>query len=323
MRAIQVAEFGGPDVLRPAELADPQAGPGQVVVGLAAADVIYLDVLLRRGWGRDFFPREPPYVPGGGGAGRVLSVGAGVDVGWVGRTVLARGTGGYAERMVTDLDDVVAVPDGVDATTAAAVLHDGPTALGLVDVGAVADGEWVLVSAAAGGAGTWLVQIARSAGARVVAAARGERKLSLARELGAEAVVDYSEQGWAEKVRALTGGGGVDLAYDGAGGDLGREVFSTVAESGRFVTYGTANGGLVAIDPQLAEQRRVTVRNPLLEDGPPDQSTVRALLEKALQLVAQGRVRPVIGATYPLDRASAAHRALEDRATAGKTLLLT
>lgn len=319
MRAIQVREFGGPEVLVPTELPDPTAGPGQVVIGMGAADVIYLDTLLRSGFGGEYFPLEPPYVPGGGGAGRVLSAGEGVDPGWVGRRVLARSSGGYAERIVADVADVVAVPDELGDPEAAAALHDGVTALELVHMAEIESGRWVLVAAAAGGAGTWLVQLARDAGARVVAAARGERKLALARELGAEIAVDYSEAGWSQRVREATGG--VAVAFDGAGGTLGRAVFETVAPGGRFITYGTAGGEFADIDPEVAGQRRVTVTN-ALEAGPLSPATVRERLTQALSLLAQRRVRPVIGVTYPLDRARDAHVSLAERTTVGKSLLV-
>nr|WP_028924568.1 zinc-binding dehydrogenase [Pseudonocardia acaciae] len=320
MRAVRVREFGGPEVLVAEEVADPVAGPGQVVVGMAAADVIYLDTLLRGGWGGDYFPLEPPYVPGGGGAGRVLSVGEGVDRGWLGRRVVARASGGYAERVVADARDLVAMPVGVGPVEAAAVLHDGVTALSLVRKAGIRNGEWVLVAAAAGGAGSLLVQLARDAGARVVAAARGERKLALARELGAQVAVDYSEQGWQHRVREAVGGAGVDLAFDGAGGALGEAVFEAVADGGRFVTYGTSNGRLTDIDAATARRRRVTVTN-ALEDGPLDRALVTELLAEALELVARERIRPVIGATYPLERAGDAHAALAARTTVGKSLL--
>lgn len=320
MRAIEVQEFGGPEVLVARELPDPVAGPGQVVVGLAAADIIYLDTLLRGGWGGEYFPISPPYVPGGGGAGTVLATGDGVDPAWLGRRVLARGDGGYAGRMVADADQLVPVPDGVGWADAAALLHDGATALHLLRLGPVAAGDTVLVAAAAGGAGTLLVQLARAAGARVVAAARGERKLALARELGAELAEDYSEDGWQHRVRAATGGDGVDLVFDGAGGPLGVAAFETVARGGRFVTYGTAGGGFTEVDPEVVAARRIEVTNALEESL--DRPATRALLTEALTLTASGRLRPVIGATYPLDRAADAHTALEARAIAGKSLLL-
>jgi NADPH2:quinone reductase len=318
MHAIQVSQFGGPEVLRLEEVPDPVAGPGQVVVGLAAADVIFLDTLLRGGWGKDFFPLELPYVPGGGGAGRVLSVGEGVDPGWVGRHVVARAPGGYAERVVADAEKIVAVPDGVGSTEAAAMIHDGATALRLVREAKIGEGEWVLVAAATGGAGSLLVQLVRDAGGRVVAAARGERKLALARELGAEVTVDYSEQDWHHRVREAVGS--VDLAFDGAGGDLGRTAFETVADGGRFITYGTADG-LADIDPGVAGQRQIQVTEAMA--GPTDPAAVRELLTEALTLTAQRRLRPVIGATYPLAQAKDAHTALEQRATLGKSLLLS
>ncbi|MFE4670009.1 zinc-binding dehydrogenase [Streptomyces sp. NPDC056716] len=320
MRAIRVREFGGPEVLVAERVADPVAGPGQLVMGMAAADIIFLDTLLRTGWGGEYFPLKPPYIPGGGGAGRVLSVGEGVDAGWIGRLVLARGTGGYAERMIAEVQDTVEVPDGVTPARAAALLHDGVTAQMLVGEGGIEWGEWVLVAAAAGGAGSLLVQLAREAGARVIAAARGERKLALARELGAQIAVDYSEPGWQRRVVEATGGAGVDLAYDGAGGPLGREVFETVAKGGRFVTYGTSSG-FADIDPHLAARRGVTVTNSL-ESGSPGAEEVRNLLTTALTRTARGGLRPVIGATYPLERAADAHLALARRETVGKSLLL-
>ncbi|WP_439663752.1 zinc-binding dehydrogenase [Lentzea sp. HUAS TT2] len=318
MRAVRVHEFGGPEALRPEEIPEPAAAPGQVVVGLAASDVIFLDTLLRRGWGGEYFPLTPPYVPGGGGAGHVLSVGEGVDPAWLGEHVTARGAGGYAEQMVFAADEIVPVPDGLSSAEAAALVHDGVTALNLARRVKVEKDDWVLVAAATGGAGSLLVQLLRDAGARVVAAARGDRKLALSRDLGATLAVDYSRAGWQHEVREATGG--VSLAFDGAGGPLGQAVFETVATGGRFVTYGTSDG-FADIDQQVADQRQVQVDN-VLAAGPPDPATVRELLTDALALAAQGRIRPVIGATFPLEEAEKAHRSLEERATLGKSLLL-
>jgi NADPH2:quinone reductase len=319
MRAIQVASFGGPEVLSPVELPDPVPDPGQVVIGMAVADVIFIDTLLRGGWGQDFFPRALPYVPGGGGMGEVLETGEGVDPAWVGRHVVVRTATGYAERVVAGIEEIMPVPGGLAAETAAALVHDGVTALSLDRLGAPEKGEWVLVLAAAGGAGSLLVQLAVDAGARVVAAASSDAKLALARELGAQVTVDYARTGWVERVREATDGGAA-LAYDGAGGPLGTVALDAVSDGGRFVTYGTADG-FAAPDPKLAARRGVQVLTPLL-DGPPDQQTVRELLGLALERAAEGRLRPAISATYPLERAADAHRALAGRATVGKSLLL-
>ncbi|MGW6930685.1 zinc-binding dehydrogenase [Lentzea sp. NPDC054927] len=324
MRAVRVHEFGGPEALRVDEVPEPVAGPGQVVVGLAVADVILLDTLLRRGWGGEFFPRHPPYVPGGGGAGHVLSVGEGVDPAWLGRHVVGRGPSGYAEQVVFAADEIVEVPEGLSSIEATAMLHDGATAVLLSRRTKIAEGDWVLVAAAAGGAGSLLVQLMRDAGARVVAAARGERKLALARELGAELTFDYSVDGWQDRVREATGGvgeaAGVSVAFDGAGGPLGKAVFETVATGGTFVTYGSSDG-FADIDPDVAAAAGVHVDN-VLGAGAPDPATVREVLTEALTLAAAGRIRPVIGATYPLAEAEKAHRSLEERATLGKSLLL-
>ncbi|MFA3877939.1 zinc-binding dehydrogenase [Streptomyces sp. MMCC 100] len=319
MHAVQVASFGAPEVLTLVDLPDPVPGPGQVVVGMVAADVIFLDTLLRTGWGQDIFPRTLPYVPGGGGAGEVLAIGDGVDPAWVGRVVAVRTGTGYAEQVVAGEEEIMPVPDGLAAVTAAALVHDGVTALNLHRLGAPRRGEWVLVSAAAGGAGTLLVQLAVEAGARVVAAASSDAKRDLARDLGAEAVVDYTRADWTERVREATGGGAA-LVYDGAGGALGTAAVNALADGGRFVTYGTADG-FAAPDRESAARRGIRLLMPLM-DGPPDQETVRELLGLALERAAKGSLRPAIGATYPLEQAAEAHRGLAARTTVGKSLLL-
>ncbi|BCY08129.1 zinc-binding dehydrogenase [Actinoplanes sp. L3-i22] len=319
MRAIQVATFGGPEVLTVAELPEPVPGPGQVVIGMAAADVIFLDTLLRGGWGQNFFPLTLPYVPGGGGAGVVVATGDGVDPAWIDRRVVVRAGAGYAERVVADVGEIMPVPDGLSFETAAALVHDGVTALGMDRLGMPERGAWVLVSAAAGGAGSLLVQLAVDAGARVVAAASSDVKRALARRLGATITVDYTRPDWISRVREATGGGAA-LVYDGAGGPLGTATLDAVADGGRFITYGSGDG-LAAPDSEVAARRGIQVCTPLL-DGPPNRQTVRELLGLALERAARGQLRPAVGATYPLERAADAHRALASRATVGKSLLL-
>jgi NADPH2:quinone reductase len=306
MWMIRVDRFGGPDVLTPVDAPDPVAGPGQVVIAVEAIDVLFLDTVIRRGAGGPVFAVRPPYVPGSGVAGRVD-----------GRAVLAETDGGgYASRVVVDESALIAVPDGVDLRDAAALLHDGRTAYGLLETTPVRPGDWVLVTAAGGGLGLLLVRLARAAGGHVVAAAGGTAKLAAASAAGAEATVDYTTAGWPDDVRKATGGAGPDVVFDGAGGELGRVAFGLVAPGGRFSAHG-APGGFTRPDPADATDRNITVRG--IEQVQLRPADARRLIVRAL---AEGAPRPVIGAAYPLDEAARAHAAIESRTVVGKTLLI-
>lgn len=179
MQVVQVTRFGGPEVLAAREEPDPVPGPGRLVVDVSAAEVLFLDTQLRSGWGREYFPMEPPFVPGTGVAGVVGSVGADVDPGWIGRQVVARtgDSGGYVTRAAVQAEETFEVPSGVGLREALASLHDGPIALSRLERAELQPGQRVLVTAAGGSLGAWLVPLARATGARVIAAARGERKL--------------------------------------------------------------------------------------------------------------------------------------------------
>jgi len=319
MQVVQAIRFGGPEVLVTSEAPDPVAGPGQVVIDVSVAPVLMLETQIRRGWGGEYFTVKPPYVPGSGVAGEVISVGEGVDAGWAGRRVVSdTDGGGYAERAVAPAEGLIPVPDGLGLPEAAALLHDGRTALRLAEVAPMQPGEWVLVVAAGGGLGILLVQLAHAAGARVIGAARGERKLDLAQELGAEVVVDYSEPGWPERVREATGGTGPDVVFDGVGGQIGRAAFEVTARGGRISAHGAPSGGFAEIDSQEAQRRGVTVSG--IEQVQLAPADAKRLGERALS--AAGRIRPVIGQTFPLERAADAHAAIEARDVIGKTLLL-
>ena len=329
MRAVQVERFGGPEVLVTREVPEPEVGPGTVEIAVEAANVMYLDTLLRSGWGRDRFPVAPPYTPGIGVAGTVSRTGPGTDPSWLGVRVVA-GTGevneagavlpsgGYAERAVVPSDALVRIPEGVDPQDALAVLNDGPTALTVARTAGYLAGRTVLVTAAAGGAGSLSVQLARRAGARVIAAARGEAKLDLVRKLGAHEAVDYSFPAWTDRVLELTGGTGVDSAVDGAGASLGEAAFTAVAEGGRYVNYGSAGGRFAEIEPGRARQRRVEVFG--LSDVESRKGTDDPA--RVLELVRSGELVPHIGLALPLEKADEAHRALAERRVLGKALLI-
>jgi NADPH:quinone reductase len=324
MIAVEVSRFGGPEVLVPVSVADPSAGAGELVVDVAVSDVMYVDTLIRSGRGVGFFPIRPPYVPGNGVAGTVIAVGAGVDRGWLGRPLIAHtggpgGGGGYAERAVVGLNDAVAIPDGVDPRLAAAIIHDGPTAVRIVRLVDVRPGERVLVLGAAGGMGILLVQLLRARGALVVGAARGSAKVNAVGEAGADAVVDYGKPGWTADVLAATGGAGPDVVLDGVGGALGHEAYAIIADGGRFSAHGTASGAFSSIDPGDAARRAVTVTG--LGDLQIRPGERADLARELLPDVGSGKIRPLVGQTFPLADAARAHALIEAREAVAKTLL--
>jgi NADPH2:quinone reductase len=193
----------------------------------------------------------------GNGVGGTLAEGA---AGRPGRRVVASlgGTGGYAERAVVPAGRLIEVPAGVSLRDAVALLADGRTAFSLAGRADVRAGDTVLIEAAGGGVGTLLVQICRNAGARVIAVAGAERKLALARDLGAELAVDYRRGDWAEQVRAAVGA--VDVVFDGVGGKVGLAAFGLLDAGGRFCPFGMASGSFAPVTPDLAQAHRVSVR---------------------------------------------------------------
>ncbi|MFI6527574.1 zinc-binding dehydrogenase [Streptomyces uncialis] len=321
MRATQVIEFGDPHVLVPVRLPDPVAGPGEVLVAVEAVDTLVVETQIRAGWGRDYFPIAPPYVPGSGVAGTVRALGDGVDPDWTGRRVAASLdlSGGYAELVAVPVGALTAVPDQVSLTDAAALVHDGVTALTLLHATGLRPGERVLVLGASGGMGTVLVQLAKAAGARVVGTARGDRKIALVRELGADAVVDASRPDWVEQARAALGGTGADVVLDGVGGATGAAAFPLVANGGRFSAHGAPSGGFSKVDPDAAAARGIRLFGIADVQLPADERA--RLVARALEEVAKGALRPVIGATFPLDQAASAHRAIESRELLGKAVI--
>lgn len=322
MIAVRVEQLGGPEVLVPVRVPAPVARAGEVVVEVAAVHVLFVETQLRRGWGHEHFDMRPPYVPGGAVAGIVAAVGEHVDPHWVGRRVVARtsGQGGYAQLVRAPLALVVPIPDAVGLVDAAVLVHDGSTALRLYARAGVRRGEWVLVLGAAGGLGLMLTQLAVADGARVLAAARGERKLALARRQGVDAAVDYTHPDWVEQLREATDGHGVDVVFDGVGGDIGRDAFALTRRGARFSAHGAPSGAFSRIDARAAARRGVIVSG--IEHARFSPDDARSLAEQALALAARERIRPSIGLTLALERAAEAHAAIEARSVAGSTVLL-
>ncbi|MEV4758005.1 zinc-binding dehydrogenase [Micromonospora sp. NPDC049559] len=318
MRAVWWRRAGGPEVLVEGEAPDPRPEAGEVLIRVAVAGVTFVETQVRAGRAPWPVP-PPPGILGNGVGGTIAAVGDRVDPALVGRLVVSslRGRGGYAELAVAAADGVHPVPEGLSLTDAVALLADGRTALGLHRLAAPAPGESVLVEAAAGGVGSLLVQLASAAGARVIAAASGASKLELARSLGATATVDYTAPGWPDRL-AAEAPAGLDVAFDGVGGETGRTVFEAVARGGRFLPHGLASGSMTETGD--AEVRGVRVIG--MADFGSQGLSPHELAAAALTEAAAGRLRPVIGQTYPLAEAARAHATIEARQTIGKTLLL-
>lgn len=298
MRAVRFDEFGPADVLGVREVPDPVPGPGQVLVRVTAIGVNYGETLIRSGRAAGVVPWYD-LAPGALG-GEVVGVAAD------GRRLVGFALGeGYAELALLP-EDATEVPDGVSDHEALALYLQGATAVTAVDAVRLTAGERVLVEAAGGGVGTLLVQVAARAGATVVAAARGARKLALARELGAHEVVDYGEPDWSTGVEP------VDVVFSSVGGAVGRQSFELLRDGvGRLAVFGFASGEPLDVTASDVFRKGVAVLgfgNPLTPD------VVRRVFDLGL--------RPVLGEALPLADTARAHELLEGRATTGKVVLV-
>lgn len=320
MRAVRIERHGGPEVLDVVDDApDPQPGPGQVVVDLAATGVNYIDTYFRTG----LYPAQLPLVPGLEGAGTVRALGDGIDDLAVGdRVAFDSAPGTYAERVAVDAERVVAVPEGIGLETAAAVLLQGMTAHYLVhDTHPVAVGDTVLVHAGAGGMGLLLCQMARAAGATVIATTSSEAKDALAREAGAHHTLRYADV--PDRARELSGGEGVAVVYDGVGADTFDASLAALRVRGVLALYGAASGPVPPVDPQrLNSAGSVYLTRPSLGWHIRTTEALRRRAGAVFAAVATGELSVRVGGRYDLADAARAHRDLEGRATTGKLLLL-
>ena len=246
MKAVQVTQTGGPEVLEYRDVADPVAGPGQAVVDLQASGVNYMDVYLRSGANQP----QLPVIPGGEGAGVVTEVGEGVTEVEVGDVVTYTGAGSsYAERVVVPSWRLVKMPEGLDAEAGAAVMLQGMTAHYLCYATyPLKPGDSCIVHAAAGGVGLLLTQMAKALGATVIGTVSTEEKAELARGAGADHVINYAEQDFAAEVERITGGEGVNVAYDAVGLATYEGSLASLAPRGMLALYGQASGPVPPIN---------------------------------------------------------------------------
>lgn len=312
MQAVVIDRTGGPEVLTVRDVPEPTPDDGQVLVDVVAVGVNFRDVYEREG--RPPYGARLPAVIGAEGAGTV--VGTGERVAWLDVP------GSYAARVVAQPDKLVPVPDGVPLELAAALMLQGCTAQYLAaDSYPVAEGEWAVVHSAAGGVGLLLTQLVRARGGHVLATTSTEEKAELARAAGAdEVVVGYD--GFADRVRELSGGEGAAVVYDGVGRTTFAAGLTALRPTGRMILFGAASGQpdpLVLQD--LAGHGSLYVQRPTLGTYTRTPEMLRERAGAVLDLVAAGRLDVRIGGSYPLSDARQAHEDLEGRRTTGKLLL--
>lgn len=321
MLALQVRELTGPDGVVAGELDEPVPGAGMVLIDVHAAGVGFVDLLLTRG--RYQIKPELPFVPGLEVAGTILDPGdSAFEEGTRVAAVVA--FGGFAQRAAAPAALTFAIPAALDFESAAALLINYQTAhLGLVRRGRMRGGETVLVHGAGGGVGSASVQLAHALGARVIAVARGERKLAAARMVGADEAFD-GDSDWVAAVRDATAGRGADIVVDPVGGESFDQSLRCMAPEGRLLVVGFASGRIpeVAVNRLLLRHLDIVGVNfgGLL---PFDQEFARDAAQRLFALVEAGSLSPLIGSRHRLEDGAEALRELESRESIGKPLLLT
>jgi NADPH2:quinone reductase len=325
MHAVVQHEFGPPANLRFEEVPDPVPGTDQVRIAVALAGVHLVDTMIRRGGPGPMPPSGLPMIPGREVAGTVDAIGPGVDARWLGRRVVAHlglASGGYAELAVASVDALHEIGDDLSAEAAVAMIGTGRTTMGILDVAQLVADDVALVTAAAGGIGSLLVQAGRNAGAAVVGLAGGPEKVARVRDLGANFAIDDRDPVWTDAVREQLDGRDITVAFDGVGGAVGRGALDVLGIGGRLVMYGFASGSATEFSAMDLFARGLTVTvavGPRVLRRP---GGMRELEERALAAAASGELVPLVAQRYPLREAAAAHTALETRASVGKVVLV-
>jgi putative PIG3 family NAD(P)H quinone oxidoreductase len=326
MKAVLIARPGDPSVLELSDVDAPRPGPGQLLIDVVAAGVNRADVSQRQGHYPP--PAGAPEWPGLEVSGVVAAVGEGrgADSGSpfaVGDRVCALlAGGGYAEQVVVDAAHALPVPDSVDLIDAAGLPEVVATVWSNVfQLAGLTAGETLLVHGGSSGIGTMAVQLGRAFGATVAVTARSAEKLEACRELGAGILIDYTREDFVERMQAETGG--ADVVLDVVGGDYLDRNVAALAMNGRIANISSL-GGRAALDLGALMQKRGTIRSTSLRARPAEEKAaiIRGVLENVWPLVADGTVRPVIGARFPLAQAAEAHRLMESSAHIGKIVLV-
>ena len=322
MKAVLCKQFGPPDSLVFEEMASPRAGPGEVVLSVKAASLNFPDVLIIQN--KYQFKPPLPFSPGSELAGVVKEVGAGVQGVRAGDKVIAFTTyGAFAEEVKTEASRLVPLPDKMDFVTGAAfLLTYATTDHALRDRGALAAGETLLVLGAAGGVGLAAIEIGKALGARVIACASSEDKLAVCRSHGADATINYSAEDLRERIKALTEGRGVDVVYDPVGGPYTEPAFRSLAWRGRHLVVGFAAGEIPKLPLNLALLKGASVVGVFWGDFARRQPKEFAQSIRQLgRWYAEGKLKPHVSQTLPLEKAADALKLMAGRQVMGKLVL--
>jgi len=321
MKAIQVRQTGGPEVMEPMELPVPEPKANEAVVKLAASGVNFIDVYHREGR----YKVPLPFTPGQEGAGQVVAVGSDVKSVKIGdRVAWTAALGSYAEYIAVPADRLVSIPAGVSDQQAAAAMLQGMTAHYLAyDTYQLKRGETALVHAAAGGVGLLLVQMAHNIGVRVLATVSTEEKAKLARQAGADEIILYSQVDFEAETKRLMGGKGVDVVYDSVGKTTFEKGLNLLRPRGMMVLFGGSSGAVPPFDPiTLTQKGSLFLTRPSLGNYIATRDELMARSGAVFGMIASGKLKLRIEHTYPLAEAQRAHRELEGRKTTGKLLLI-
>ena len=322
MKAALCQAFGGPDAVTMQDIAEPEPGPGEVVIDVHAAALNFFDTLAIR----DKYQFKPPmpFSPGGEVAGRVRTLGAGVENFRTGDRVMAFiQWNGCRERVAVSADALIPIPDNVSDDVASGLTITYGTAIhGLCDRGGLQPGNTVAVLGASGGAGLAAVEVAAALGARVIAAASSPEKLAIAEAHGATASIDYAKEDLKTQLRALTDGAGADIVYDCVGGPHAEPALRSTAWGGRFLVVGFAAGDIPKIPLNIVLLKSCDVVGVFwsaFAERWPEKN--RANIERAMGWCAEGKLRPRIHGTYALAQTAEALKVIDERKAVGKVIV--
>jgi len=321
MKAIQVSRTGGPEVLELVELPVPEAKGNAAIVKIAASGINFIDIYFREGR----YKAVVPFVPGQEAAGEVVAIGPDVTTVRVGDRVAYCGVmGSYAEYSAVPADRLIRVPEGVSFQQAAAAMLQGMTAHYLShSTFPLQKGQAALVHAAAGGVGLLLVQMAHHIGARVIGTVSTEEKARLARDAGADEIIQYTTSDFETETRKLTDGKGVDVIYDSVGKTTFEKGLNVLKPRGYMVLFGGSSGAVPPFDLiQLSQKGSLYVTRPTLVHYFATREELELRSQAVFGMIKAGTLKLRIEHTYPLGKAPQAHRDLESRKTTGKLLLL-